>query len=246
MSIAFIVLWWPEPQRQSDASVPEASSAHDWAATLAYFQRHAREILAIDGALLFSAMAVHAVLGWGVIWLTRMHGLPLGDATFALGNAVLVGGCVGTFAGGLAGDRLASLNNGNGRLTLLSAVMLIAAPTAWAAFIAAGSAAAIMLLTILIGLIAVALDSGPAALQDITPPSMRGIQHGLAVFLVNMFGLGLGPLAVGAVSENVDNLKTGLGTALALVVPIMLLLAAATAAIGCHTRCAPARPSSTT
>ena len=245
IGIAFIVLRWPELPRQKNISMREAAPAQHWAATLVYFRNHVVIIAAIDGALLFAAMAVHAVLGWGVIWLTRSHGLLLGEATLALVAVVLVGGGLGTIAGGMAGDRLARFDNGHGRLCLLGAAMLVAAPTAWAAFTSGGSTAALGLLTLLITLVAIALATGPAALQDITPPSMRGIQHGLAVFLVNMFGLGLGPLLVGMVSETFDDREAGLGSALATTVPVMLFLAATMAATGRYARCAPGRPFST-
>lgn len=237
MAIAFVLFRLPEPSRHGEPR-PIAPA---WNEISVYARLHIRAILAVDGSMLFTAMAAHAVLSWSVVWLMRVHDLALGTATLALGTALIAGGVTGTLGGGVLGDRLFRDGRRGGRLRLLGMVALIGSPIAWMAFTTGDIGAALGLLTLLIGLVAIALASGPAALQDITPPRLRGAQHGLAVFLINIFGLGLGPLIIGVGSEMLTDDPQALGTVLARAVPAMLALAALIAACGARWHAASAR-----
>lgn len=228
IALAFFVFGYPEPARRRRLN----GKAPSLTELLSYVRRHGLAIFAVDAAMLFTAMAGHAVLGWGVVWLSRVHDFALGEATLAMGVAVLVGGVVGTVTGGVLGDRLLRSSARWSRLSLLALAAATAAPIALAAFAAEQPGLAFVGLTILIALIAIALAAGPAALQDITPPSMRGLQHGLAVFIINMFGFGLGPLVVGLVSDGRGGPSDRFGQVLTLTVPLMLLAAAITATLG--------------
>src|SRR3546814_3631332 len=77
------------------------------------------------------------------------------------------------------------------------AATLLAGPT----FATSSLPVALVGLPLLVALVAAALVLGPASLQEITPPGLRGRQHGLAILLVNWLGLGFGPLLVGIASD---------------------------------------------
>lgn len=196
-----------------------------------YFARHWRSVAAVDGALTFVAMAGHMVLAWGVTWLMRNQDMSLADATLGLGVAVIGGGVAGTLAAGSSGDALLRRWPGMPRLALLSGAALIAALIARPIFTTAMPLLALAGLPLITALIAAALAIGPAALQDITPPGLRGRQHGLAILLINIVGLGLGPLIVGIASDAAGD-AGALGRVLGFAVPLMLGAAAVIAGLG--------------
>ena len=79
---------------------------------------------------------------------------------------------------------------------------------------------------------AAAIGSGPALLQELTPPAMRGVTHAIALFTVNTIALGLGPSAIAAVTDWVLHDERQLGTSLAFVPPSLLIFSALIAFCG--------------
>ena len=71
-----------------------------------------------------------------------------------------------------------------------------------------------------------AIGSGPAALQEMLPNRMRGTTTSLAVLVVNLIGLGLGPTLVALLTDYVFADPKQLHTALAITTPCMALVAA--------------------
>lgn len=222
IAIAATVLLIDEPTR---SPTPQATGL------AAYAMRHWAPVLYIDAALTFAAMAGHAILAWSATWLSRSHGLSTADATFAFGITVLVGGIAGTIAAGAGGDALLRRWPAVSRLALLASAMFVATLFALAVFASHALPVALTGLTLLVALIAAALTLAPASLQEITPPGMRGRQHGIAILLVNWIGLGLGPLLIGLASDVAGDARA-VGRIMAVAVPMMLFLSAMFATLG--------------
>lgn len=68
-----------------------------------------------------------------------------------------------------------------------------------------------------------AVGSGPATLQEVTPRRMRGMQHAFAVLAVNLLGLGLGPTIVALITDHVLHDEAQVGLAIAIAAPLALL-----------------------
>ena len=68
-----------------------------------------------------------------------------------------------------------------------------------------------------------AVGSGPATLQEVTPRRMRGMQHAFAVLAVNLIGLGLGPTIVALITDHVLHDEAKLGVSMAIAAPVALL-----------------------
>jgi MFS family permease len=217
----------PEPVGRAQAT-GGASVATAWL----HVQLNWRPISAVMMTMLFTATAGHVVLGWGVAWLTRVHGATETEAGLLLGCVVLIAGTGGTLAGGAVGDAMLG-RRGMPRLTGLCAAATLAVPAALLTFapamhhpfVAFGLSATLFLL-------GAAHAAGPAALQEMTPPSLRGMQHGAAVFAVNLIGLGTGPLLVGLASDRAGDDGAAIGRVLYLTVPALLVMAALAALLG--------------
>ena len=222
-------------------------AGHQSSGVALYLKEHWKSVLATDLAIAFAAMAAHSLLAWGAVWLIRSHAMQAADAASYLGYAVLAGGIGGAILAGVGGDALSRGRFRMSRLTLLSGAMVAAAAVALLMFSTSSAVLALACLPILVGLIASSLTLGPAALQDMTPPGLRGRQHGVTVLIVNWLGLGMGPLLVG-IATDLSGDPAAIGGVMAVALPIMLGLSAAIAALARTAdgqAKAPALPSST-
>lgn len=226
-ALAMLAGMLPEPVRRAHAS-GGASAATAWV----HVRLNWRPISAVMMTMLFTATAGHVLLGWGVAWLTRVHGAGAAEAGLLLGCAVLVAGTGGTLVAGAMGDALLC-RRGVPRLSGLCAAAALAVPAALLTFapevpdpfVVVGLFATLFLL-------GAAHAVGPAALQEITPPPLRGMQHGAAVFAINLIGLGTGPLLVGLASDRAGDDAAAIGRVLYLTVPALLAMAALAALLG--------------
>lgn len=191
-----------------------------------YVRLHWRAVATVDGAMVMTTMGSHIMLGWSTVWLIRTHHMPLDLATYSLGFAVLVGGITGTLTVGVVSDAVIRRVPSVSRMHIHAIACLIAACAGYLVFrLDLPGFGTTAMMSILMLFLAAALATGPAALQDITPPQLRGQQHGTTVFLVNMLGLGLGPLAIGLGSDVANDSYKSIGTMLSWSIPGLLTMA---------------------
>jgi MFS family permease len=86
-----------------------------------------------------------------------------------------------------------------------------------------------MLLAPLIFFDAMIIGLGPSTLPELVPNRIRGTATSIGVLIINVMGLGLGPLAIGMATDLVfdDPHGYGLRSSLALLLPCMLAASAA-------------------
>lgn len=129
----------------------------------------------------------------------------------ALGLVGGIGGALGAFMGGQIADKFGAKD-----LRAYVSVPAVAAVLSMPVYILAinlpDANSAILLLTV--NAILGTLWYGPvyATAQSIVPPHMRATAAAILLFIINLVGLGLGPLAVGAVSD-VFAIGMGMGKA---------------------------------
>src|SRR5262245_9136931 len=167
------------------------------------------------GAILAS-MALFAAAPWGGAFFQRTHGLSNQAAGIAAG-AIGLFATFGAVAGGIAADRLWA-RNARGVLLLPAVCCAVAFPLSLGAFQTSSLALAIPMLS---GAMVLAIVHGPpvgAVTQALVPLRMRGMISAVLNALLTFFGLGVGPLATGLVSDLVSRAGGGgLHTALAWI-----------------------------
>ncbi len=153
------------------------------------------------------AAALHAFVGYGVggfnsAFLMRSHGMTVGEAGNALALITAAGGFGGTFLGGWLADRYSNRNGDQrwqlwvpGISTLINvpfALLVYTLPAKYAVL-------ALMIPTIAIG----AMYLGPtfAITQSLVGIRERALAGALLLFVINLIGLGLGPLLTGVFSD---------------------------------------------
>jgi MFS family permease len=222
--VALWVMLLREPARSGPA--PEAPS---WKEVRGWFAARALPLALVNASVACSAMAMYGLSAWLPAFLQRHYGMAPTESGPQLGLIVMIAGSLGTLLAGLCGDRMAAVR-AEGRLMQLGVAAALAMPCAAALPFASKAQGSLLLAIPLVFLLTFAIGSGPATLQQVTPPRMRGLQHALAVFAVTLIGLGIGPTAVALTTDHILHDEARLGEALAIVVPLALGMSALAAA----------------
>lgn len=135
-------------------------------------------------------------------FLTRYHGLSVGQAGLWAGVGYGAAGLAGGLIAGAWGDRVIHKRK-DGRMLSASAAALVAAPLALIGIRqpAGGAAASIALIMIAYGFLNMYYGLVYAAIHDIVAPAVRGMT--MAVYFLAMYlcGASFGPLLTGRLSD---------------------------------------------
>lgn len=162
-----------------------------------------------------TSFAGYAAIAWVPVYLQRVHGYSTGESGTILAIAIGLFGGLGTFFGGYFADRLARRNEG-WRSWIVSLAALIYLPFGYLSITAEEPfwAAAWFFGPAIFG--GVYLGTNFAILQSQLPIEMRAVGAAINLFVLNIIGLGLGPLSVGAISDataaadGIDSIRNGL------------------------------------
>lgn len=162
---------------------------------------------AVFGAVLTAIVGAGAV-AWVATYLVRSHELSLAQAGIYLAVVVGIGGAVMSYLGGVWSDRL-GLKSPQWRMKLMAIIILIAKPFAIAFYLLDHTTLALSLFVIPAMLGSVFTGPTFAHLYARVKPEQRPLVTAIMMFLLNLIGLGLGPVIVGAIS---DGLASSAGT----------------------------------
>lgn len=164
------------------------------------------------------------IVGYGAVaWLPsyfiRAHGMSATQVGGYLALLIGLGGGIGTALGGIVADKLGK-RDVRWNVWLIGLVTLFVAPFSLVGYLTEDATAA--LLWLVIPFATGALYFGPtlAMLHTLVKPEMRSLASAILLFVNNIFGLGLGPLSVGMLSDRLTPTygQQGLGYALAIMI----------------------------
>ncbi len=213
--IALIVrLTMREPPRGYADGVTEKPEAPPFWAVVRHMVSTPTIRHVVAGSTLTS-FAGYAAIAWVPVYLQRVHGYTTGESGTVLAIAIGLFGGLGTFFGGYFADRLARRNEG-WRSWIVSLAALIYLPFGYLSITAQDPfwAAAWFFGPAIFG--GVYLGTNFAILQSQLPVEMRSVGAAISLFILNIIGLGLGPLSVGAISDataaadGIDSIRNGL------------------------------------
>jgi len=146
------------------------------------------------------SLIAYGLAFWIPSFLARSFELGLVDRSLIYGSIVLVGGVAGVWLGGLIGDRLKGF-----RPSAYALVPMVTYALCLPAFLLAFSSHSVVA-TALILVVPTALSLawlGPvtSAITGLVPPHMRATVSAMYLFILNLIGLGLGTLVIGAISD---------------------------------------------
>ena len=153
---------------------------------------------------LAGSVLMHVYLAGGPfvkLWLVEERGFASERIAMTYGAAVLVFGVIGAGLGGTLADWYAKRFRG-GRATFLALFVTMLAPFI-IAFRFAEPGSLLFYAGMAAGILFFSSFYGPAfaVLQSVTPQRLHASATGLSMLLVNVLALGLGSLAIGAVSD---------------------------------------------
>ena len=164
----------------------------------------------ISFATAFTALAGYGMGTWFPSFLIRIHGLTLTEAGLPLGIVGTLGALIGAVSGGILCDRLTKIDSrwqlrvpsiGAGLSVVFLGLFLIWPESQqWRLGEYRVPVAVVFLF---FGGIVSSFWIGPtyAAIQTLTPSHLRSQASALLLLLLNLIGMGLGPLVVGALSD---------------------------------------------
>jgi len=182
--------------------------------------------------------AASSMIGYGLFfWLpsffVRSHGMSLLDASAYFGAILLVGGIAGIWMGGWAADRFGAVRRR--AYAIIPAVAFLATVPFYVGAVTSSSLVASFALFLIPTALGLAwLGPVLSAIQHVVPPGMRATASAIFLFVNNLIGLGLGTVALGALSDalalhyGADSLRYAIlaGNGFYLVAAALFLLSA--------------------
>lgn len=149
----------------------------------------------------FCAMSTQTQAVWLPSFLIRSHHLSMTMAGVMMGMAAGIGGALGTVGGGRLSDFLGARDE-RWRLWIVTVAMGLA-PVCFLSVLFVQNIL-LLAITMTLGAMFSAVHLAPtsAVIQNLTPLKMRARASALAIFMINMLGLGAGPLIVGRLSDH--------------------------------------------
>lgn len=154
---------------------------------------------------LFAAGACHtfawcAVNSWNAPFYVRVHNMSLTEVSLYLAVLNGVGSTVGMYLGGRLSDHFGK-KDPRGRLHVVTIAMVIMVPFALAQYLVSSSTLSIAMGAVTMTLMLVYYGPIIAVSQFLVPPNIRAFTTAMLLMVVNLFGLGLGPLTTGIISD---------------------------------------------
>lgn len=183
---------------------------------------------AVIGALTafaFANVANYVVFLWAPALFMRVHGLDARTTGLIMGTIVGVFGSAGMVLGGLAVDWLTRRGVRDATIRVIFWCIVAQIPVMPLAFLVGDSTLAFALMVPTMMLTTAASSVQATALQLMTPARMRGRMIAIYLLVITLVGMGIGPLMIGILSDNLFTAKTGLAPSMAVVALAGLLLA---------------------
>ena len=146
--------------------------------------------------------AVYGVGNWYAAFLMRSHGMNVAKAGTILAICTVIGGAAGTYIGGMLSDRLATRRHDSRYYLWVPALsLLIGFPLSQGVLFFDDTRIVIALLSPVVMCSAAYLAPSITATYGLVGIRERALASAVLLFIINLIGLGLGPLLAGIASD---------------------------------------------
>ncbi|MAI79536.1 MAG: MFS transporter [Deltaproteobacteria bacterium] len=170
-----------------------------FSATLLQLMRN-RSFVWIVSATALQSLSGYGILTWGPTFLIRIHGMEMLDVGLTLGAAIGILGAAGAYFGGRWADAMAKRNE---RWYMILPAIQTAAllPFAYGFILLDSRVGALLCFVPFYFLGAMYVGPMHSVIQGLVVPNQRAVASAINLFIVNMVGLGLGPLVIGFLND---------------------------------------------
>ncbi len=188
-----------EPPRGRWESAVQAAYKPDLKETLATLSSYRSfRYLAIGGGL--TAFVGYGTGNFAPSFMVRNHGLEMGEVGIILAIFGGGGGMLGTILGGLLADKL-GVKDKRWYLWVPAIAGALALPLGFPYLLASDLTVVIGFMFVVTIMINTYLGPLLAISHTLVPPAMRSLTSAVLFFVLNIIGLGLGPLTAGLLSD---------------------------------------------
>lgn len=172
------------------------------------------------------AVPITTIITWAFVYFTRVLAFTPPQAALRLGGILVILSPLGVYTGGWLADFLQrrGYRDATLRVALFAAAGLL--PLSAVSAVVTDRDLVIALFGPLIFFASLSMALAPAALQVVTPNQMRGQVSAVWMLVLNLVTAGVGPSAVGAITDYVFGDPLAVGKSIALVNCLSVPLAA--------------------
>jgi len=151
-------------------------------------------------AIALHMFCIFALLNWTPSFLSRLHGMKNINIGVSLGLIFGVSGAIGTYVRKILTDRLGKRDKRHHLKVPAYSILISILFTAGALFFQNNY---LTLFCLGVSAFLQSMYLGPfiAVAHSLVPSSMRAFNSAIVLFMLNLFGLGFGPLVVGIISD---------------------------------------------
>jgi MFS family permease len=192
---------------------------------LAHLKAHRAALGALFAGMSLIGLVMYGVIAWVPTFFARTYGMDVAQAGLWFGIIMATGGAAGLVAGGTLADRLFAKGVADAHLRVMRLSILLGGPPLLAATLMPNATLAFVMLALAFPMLTMH-GVGTVALQFITPNEYRARVTALYFFVVNLVGLGFGPMLMALLTDHLFGDDGALRYSIALVTGIALPLAA--------------------
>ena len=236
--VALVALCLREPRRTGAVHSITAADGSQVAAALplrdvfAYLRENKRAFLSINLFMGFSAVAGYGVAAWVPTMFIRRHGWTAVEIGHIYGLLLLTFGTAGVLCGGWLGDVMTRRRGASGRLGAAVWVKIATIPRIFGDTQLPDGGLALIPLAGTVFLPTFLNGLSPAIIQQMVPNQMRGTAISIALLVINLLGLGLGPTLIALMTDRVFHDPAMIHLAILAVSVAMLILSLTCLLIG--------------
>lgn len=191
-----------------------------------YLSANSRTVMCHNFGFAFLSFAGYGSAAWVPTFFIRSYGWDAAQVGIVYGILVAVFGCLGIVIGGRLADVLAKRGRTDANMRVGVLAALGALPTVLLFPLMPDGTWAAVLLAPSIFFLSMPFGVAPAAIQEIMPNSMRGQASAVYLFVITLFGLGVGPTAVALVTDYAFGYAEALRYSLLITTTVAVVAAA--------------------
>ena len=191
---------------------------------LAHLGRQRSALGALFGGMSLIGLVMYGAMAWIPTFFARSYGMDVAEAGLWFGVIMAIGGAAGLIAGGALADRLFVKGVGDAHLRVMRLSILLGGPPLAAMALMPDQTLAFTMLALAFPCLTMH-GVGGVALQLITPNEYRARMTALYFFVVNLVGLGFGPMLIALLTDNLFQDESALRYSIAIVTAVALPLA---------------------